>query len=76
MSKYCTVTTILSAVIFILNPSLQSGEGRTRVFYVKDVNPGTLAWRAGIQAGDKIIKVTVLIYRTVVKLNSAILWRW
>ena len=37
----------------------QTRDGRHKSYYVKKVNRDTLGWRAGILAGDRIIKVTV-----------------
>ena len=39
------------------NCFLQTSDGNHKSYYVKKVNRDTLGWRAGILAGDKIIKV-------------------
>lgn len=36
---------------------LQTSDGRHKSYFVKKVNRDTLGWRAGILAGDRIIKV-------------------
>ena len=36
---------------------MQTPEGRPLSFYVKKVNPDTLGWKAGIEAGDRIVQV-------------------
>ena len=36
----------------------QTPDGRPYSFYVKKVHPDTLGWKAGLQAEDRIIKVT------------------
>lgn len=39
---------------------LQTPEGRPLSFYVKKVNPDTLGWKAGIEAGDRIVQVSLI----------------
>ena len=39
---------------------VQTPEGRPLSFYVKKVNPDTLGWKAGIEAGDRIVQVSTL----------------
>ena len=36
---------------------LQTTDGRPYNFFVKKVNPDTLAWKAGVQSGDMIVQV-------------------
>ena len=53
--KVSFVGTLASLAIEILFS--QTSDGRHKSYYVKKVNRDTLGWRAGIQAGDRIIKV-------------------
>ena len=36
---------------------LQTSDGHPTSFHVKKVHPDTLGWKAGIQAGDRIVQV-------------------
>ena len=40
---------------------VQTPEGKPLSFYVKKVNPDTLGWKAGIEAGDRIVQVRMLV---------------
>ena len=40
---------------------VQTPEGRPLSFYVKKVNPDTLGWKAGIEAGDRIVQVRYML---------------
>lgn len=50
---------------------LQTPEGRPLSFYVKKVNPDTLGWKAGIEAGDRIVQVS----KCVCIIDSSRMWR-
>lgn len=68
----------LPAKIFMLLPHLltraryflQTGDGRHKSYYVKKVNRDSLGWRAGILAGDRIIKVDITCEQLWVCLNQ------
>lgn len=52
---HCYILLHLSKVVHAI--SLQTSDGRHKSYYVKKVNRDSLGWRAGILAGDRIIKV-------------------